>query len=624
MRRTGALLVTLGALAWAGCATPDPIVHHARMRLRLPTDTECHATGSRLVVQALGDFPASERFVDGLAPSGMALEIDRFPWDTRALTVRGFADEEVAGGVLSLGGGDVVGDVLLLPYGRPCALADTAAAAPAGSTSIALPDGGLLVVGGGADATRIARLPPGGQLLDTTAALFNPRFGASATVADDEVVIAGGGFGETGPVQSNFEVYDLATRAVRAGGALCDRRGRRDHGSVPLGDGRVLLVGGIETEGGSPRDDAEILDAATGCVERIDGLVPARTHPTVLALDDGTIIVVGGRNSLGRYEQQTVVFDAQSRTFAPHTDDFPRYEDAAIVPLPGGRVAALGGYSVPAGGGCRVPVASVSVLLPDGSIADLGPLADVDASAPHLRTLEEVRAVPLADGTVLVTGRDDGDTPGVSCPPDPPDPGAPRAVVVDVGRLTRREDPDGAPLALPTELVLLADGAVAELHARSGALRRELLLTPFDNPPSTLLQGDTIGVAVDAFPRWTTSTGSVTAQGSGARIDLPTLRFARFRAELDADDGAALLIQRDHSYPEAVPLFEASAGMALCDVARVAGAPMRVERDGDVLRISAGGDARACRVNPLGERVGIAVTARDGTVIRSLRVTRLP
>lgn len=601
MRRTGALLATLGALAWAGCATPDPIVTTAQVRLRLPSDTECRPTWSRLVVQALGDFPASEQLTDGFVPADMmAFGNDRFPWDTQALTVRGFAAGEVAGGTLTLGGRDVEGDVLLLPYGRPCGLGDPSAAAPDGTAAVALPDGGLMIVGGG-DGTRIARLAQGSELFDTTASLFNPRYRASATVAAGSVIIAGGGFGETGPVQQNYEIYDLETRTLGAGGALCDRRGRRDHGSVSLPDGTVLLVGGVDTDG-VPRADAELLDPRSGCVARVDGLPQGRRDPTVLALDDGTVLVIGGTSAGGRYEKEPVAYNAFNRELVSAGDlQFPRYQDAALVALPGGRVAALGGLSVPSTGPGRTPVSSVSVLLPDATIADLGPLVTP--------ALWNVRAVPLADGTVLVTGSVD-------------EAGAePRALVIDVGRGSTREV--GATTRVPTALVVLADGTVAGLDEVGVSLRREQLLTRFDNPPSTLLQGDTLGVAVDAYPRWESSTGRVTALRSEARIDLPTLRFARFAAELDAEGGAAILIQRENSYAEVVPLFQTTAGPALCDVERVASAPLRVERDGDTLRISAGGATRACRVNALGERVGLAVTASPGTEIRALRVARL-
>jgi hypothetical protein len=64
-------------------------------------------------------------------------------------------------------------------------------------------------------------------------------------------------------------------------------------------------------------------------------------------------------------------------------------------------------------------------------------------------------------------------------------------------------------------------------------------------------------------------------------------------------------------------------GLALCETDRTPGAPLRLERDGESLRISAGGEARTCRASGLIGEVGIAVRAAAGAVVRAPAVRRV-
>lgn len=626
MRPPASLLLGLALLV--ACGSDDPIFVTTTLHLRLPSDESCRPPGAvdRVEVRALGDFAASDEHVEFLTTPSAAASMDRFPDTTRLVTIQAVILGEAwrAGGARPIQAALGDRDVLLLPFGRSCALGDPELTAPEGAAIAALPDGGLLVAGGviddgaGARVTtrRVVRLAPGAQISEIVGAgLANRRQGASATASGSLVVIAGGAPGDTGPADDTFEIFDASTRALRAGGALCPPdvaacTGRRDHGAGVLPDGRVLLVGGVAEAGAEPLASAVLIDPEQARVDvEVGGMPAGRSSPQVVVLDDGTTLIVGGIGRGGGAPPDVLWFDPAAQEIVDLA--FRVYVPGAVaVPLPGARLALVGGDVSGEPPAFRV-LQRVPPFLP-------GPPSLVAWDVPlgaAFEHLDAVRAAALPDGRMLVSGRDAG--------------GAARAFVIDPADGSARET---AAAAAPAALVALADGAIAELSPAGAALRRDVLVTPFDNPPATLLAGDVLGAALDAAAHVRIDEGrlvSVRADGLGARIDLPALRFAALSAELDArlEDGtspgdAELLLVPDGAPPIAVRVGPADARVGLCDVPHEAGSPLRVERDGDVVRIDAGAGSRACRVPELPARVGLAVVAQNGTAIHALRVTR--
>ncbi|MFW6049848.1 MAG: hypothetical protein ACODAU_01670 [Myxococcota bacterium] len=570
-RRCAALLLPLWlALGAAACAPEDEVLT-THLALRLPEALDCRppAAVDALEVRALGDFPTTDGTVAVLGPEELPSVIDRFPVEAARMTVVARVGAEWrAGGVRVVPPGDLEGPVLLLPFGRSCPAADPAFRARPGAAVAPLPDGGLLIAGGHTDGVAVRdvlRLPPGEQRVERVDdGLQVTRTGATATATGALVVIAGGAQGAQGVAHDTYEVYDAAEGRMRFGeGRL--RTARREHGAVPMPDGRVLIVGGRSAADAPPLGTAELVDAAGGEVRRVAGsLAVPRVRPEVRALDDGTVLVIGGSDVEGAAVSAVERFDPVEDGFAPTSCDVPGAGTA--VPLPGARAAWVG-------------------VDPDADRLEVtlirrGPGDEIlCGSGPELQwpeALGTLAAAPLPDGRLLVTGEAGA---------------APRALVVDPGTGEVRE---AHASRVPVALVPFADGAVAELDADGASLRREALRTAFDNPPATLLAGSAAGVAFDAASRWEAQGALFVSRAAGARVDVPALRFEAVEIELEAEADAGeveLLLVRDGEAPEVVP------------------------HPGDgVLRWTHRGPPR----------VGIAVRAAPGAALRALRLARVP
>ncbi|MGW0875343.1 Kelch repeat-containing protein [Streptomyces sp. NPDC002740] len=185
----------------------------------------------------------------------------------------------------------------------------------------ALPDPSAVVLGeayghrvliaGGEDAARTAQ--NGAVLFDPVEKKWQPtgslsvarRLHTTTKLGDGRVLVAGG---LTGPFTRPFaplssaEIYDPGTKTWRTtNGAL--HEARFSHSATLLGDGRVLVTGGLV-----PRDaltemslsSAEIYDPLKDEWTQVPSMHDARSgHPTV-ALDRGRILVVGGILTVGR------------------------------------------------------------------------------------------------------------------------------------------------------------------------------------------------------------------------------------------------------------------------------------------------------------------------------------
>lgn len=580
-----------------------------------------------LRLSALGDFSAQDEHIEDLRPgeasSSAVSPIERFPFETRLLTVDArAAATSWGGGVRPVGEGPA--DVLLLPFGVACPLSDEALRPAAGAAITATRDGGLLVAGGLVDEggmrfadRRIALLPPGAtEAVVLSAGLDDPREAATATASGTRVLIAGGALGASGPAYDTFELFDLGSRAIVGTGTMTRRR--RDHGATRLPDGSVLLVGGVSSRDGpddtrSASSSAERVDVGRGGVATAVGELPfPRTQSTLVTLDDGTVLVIGGFGAPGGFLNEVLSFDAVTETFSsaltpaglPLTTSPCRPE---ALPLAGAR-AILYGDAIE---GCRLPpgVTVLRRLPPYLAGAIRVERIDLDLSAMGVVDLLGVAAAPLPDGRFLLTGRAT-EAPRV------------RSYVIDPGTATATPTPERARPFAPGELYALGDGTLVGLDEASVTLRRDVLTTPFDQPPNTLLAGFTDGIAFDVAEHWARDGARFVAWVNDARLDVAGLSFADVEIELAMDGPGELLLTREMTAPLRINVLSTSVGPPLCEVERIADAPVRVQRRGDTVTISAGGPERSCAVT-LTDRVGVAVRADAGTAVSRLGIRRL-
>jgi len=172
-----------------------------------------------------------------------------------------------------------------------------------------LPDGRVLVTGG---TTRRERARSVAELWDPTTGMFDPagslreaRADHTATALSDGRVLVIGGMGDAVGGRgahtslSSAEVWDAATASFVAAGSL--HEARVEHTATPLPDGRVLVVGGVGRVGRRFDDlaSAEVWDPATRTFAPAGSLTQGRSYHTATPLPDGRVLVIGGEDSDG-------------------------------------------------------------------------------------------------------------------------------------------------------------------------------------------------------------------------------------------------------------------------------------------------------------------------------------
>ncbi len=127
-------------------------------------------------------------------------------------------------------------------------------------------------------------------------------------------------------------------------------------GAIRLADGRVLVSGGLTTDGSEEFvADAEIFDPATATFAPTGSLTEPRIGPTMTLLPDGRVLLAGGLTGRfpGERASTTEIYDPSSGTFAasgaltavaPNPDDtkYPLEARSPVVTLSGGQVLVPG------------------------------------------------------------------------------------------------------------------------------------------------------------------------------------------------------------------------------------------------------------------------------------------
>lgn len=139
---------------------------------------------------------------------------------------------------------------------------------------------------------------------------------------------------------------------------------RYQHVSSRLADGRVLITGGLTawvTKDGFVRRDVlastELYDPATGSWKRTGAMSEARHHTTATTLEDGRVLVTGGRSG-GRELSSTEIFNPTTGKWsAGASTTFARTEHLAVR-LADGRVLVAGQRNVSVEGD-REPTAEI-------------------------------------------------------------------------------------------------------------------------------------------------------------------------------------------------------------------------------------------------------------------------
>ncbi len=176
--------------------------------------------------------------------------------------------------------------------------------APMGSkrgshTATLLTDGKVLVAGGTSSTSSPQALPsaeifdPTINVWSTAAPMGTARSGHTATRLADGKVLVAGGFQPMGPQTiylASAELYDPAADLWTPVGSLST--GRSNHRAVLLASGKVLIMGGADSQ--SFFASAELYDPATAAWTPAGPMSVARTVFAAALLASGKVIVTGG------------------------------------------------------------------------------------------------------------------------------------------------------------------------------------------------------------------------------------------------------------------------------------------------------------------------------------------
>jgi hypothetical protein len=198
----------------------------------------------------------------------------------------------------------------------------TLAVAREDHTATLLANGTVLLVGGwGAQYKSLSSaeiFAPSSGTITQAGAMATPRSWHTATALRDGRVLIVGGWSGTASASGNYvgkpvavaELFDPATGAFHSSGSLSTAR--HSHAAVSLPDGRVLIVGGSDSDDPTrivvephPLASAEIFDPAMGAFTPAPAMMVPRVGATATALTNGEILVVGG-NAAGLDGHETV------------------------------------------------------------------------------------------------------------------------------------------------------------------------------------------------------------------------------------------------------------------------------------------------------------------------------
>jgi hypothetical protein len=547
------------------------------------------------VVRALGDGPAPASSVLELRPDEPVREIPAPSFEIRAIHAVG----EGAGwrGVGWRALGDRGADLLLLPPGASCVLADPDVRVAEGAAIAVLADGALAIVGGleesGRASSRVALLAPGAELAaraeqDLAAAT---AYAAAVGLADGRIAVIGGAIAADAPAYDTFELLDphAARGTLRAIGSLTEPR--REHAAIALGDGRVLVAGGREARGAPPLASLEVVDLHALRSERVASLARGRIAPVLVRDREDRIWIAGG-------EEEGV--ETSIERFDLHAGTLERF----VIALPTALAIGAAGQRL-----AWIAAREAFVVV----LSEAGPSVHGPIAIPEL---SEARAIGTAGGRILVVGRIAGS-------------GARLGFLVDPGRLSTETV---ATSRVPRALARLGDASLVELGDDGASLRRIEEPTPFDDPPSTLLFGeddawlvlDPVASRCDApvRPRWRDEGTELSACVAGARAELRAIRILRGDLVLRASGPVEVRLESDAGAAIPIAIDDDAIAIGSCRAPRASTAAVAISVDADAVRVDAG--RGACdRVRSDAERVAIAIVARaEGARVRSVSVAR--
>ncbi|WP_158001328.1 kelch repeat-containing protein [Cupriavidus basilensis] len=209
----------------------------------------------------------------------------------------------------------VVGLLLILSMGAGQAMAAAPATAP-GQSATSLPDGRWLLLGGEGDGAGKAVVLNSvtQQLVVLSSRLRTPRSHHSGTLLPDGKVLVFGGVDSNGAIIRDAELFDPVTQAFTSLGDL-GLIPRARHTATVLMDGSVLIAGGTSEQGGL-LIQADLWDPVSRQAQGVHAqMVVPRADHTAQLLADEPILLSGGRDGAGKSVTSPELYFPQQQRF---------------------------------------------------------------------------------------------------------------------------------------------------------------------------------------------------------------------------------------------------------------------------------------------------------------------
>lgn len=164
----------------------------------------------------------------------------------------------------------------------------------------------------------------------------------SILLKDGRVLIIGGGGAINSPLIWNAyksEIYDPKTSKFKLIGTLVNKH-RNDYTATLLPNGNVLILGG--QEGSKELKSAEIFDSKSEKFIPINDMNYRRSDHTATLLKNGKVLILGGLVASKKVE----LYDSKTGKFIPIIDMNQRRAGHSAILLPDGKVFIVGGYTL--------------------------------------------------------------------------------------------------------------------------------------------------------------------------------------------------------------------------------------------------------------------------------------
>jgi len=268
------------------------------------------------------------------------------------------------------------------------------------SVVVALPDGRALTFGGIVNAssfllsTLVEEWDPVALAWSARGNLGSNRFRHTATLLGDGRILVAGGVATGGPIDGrDAEIWVRGVGAVSPANEMLIRRAA--HTATTFPDGRVLLIGGYDLGTGDAIATCEWFDPATATFAAGPQLAVARFYHAAVPLADGRVLVVGG-------ERQGLEVLTTAEVFDPATGEFELTGAMATARTEVRAVRLLGGDVLVAGGATEINATDrIEVWSPR-----TGTWREWAARLPEGRTGHALHV--LEDGRVALLGGDPG------------------------------------------------------------------------------------------------------------------------------------------------------------------------------------------------------------------------